>query len=160
MSQLESEPIFCSECQNEITVAKARMLGGRVLCPADLAKRSFLDRLRARRLPQDYRRRTGKVFQSLFASMAALMIVIGIVFIVKGDAVAPGARMPAPGVNREGDTAANEGTTAAAPLWEEDRTEAGVVMIVAGALVAIGGMFAGDVIDLLLDIRYQQRQQR
>ncbi len=157
MAQHENEPIFCSECQNEVAVQKARILDGRVLCPADLAKRPFLDRLRARKLPQDYRRRTGRVFQSLFASMAALMILIGVVFIIKKDVKRYGGPPRPVSAASTAERAAVEQAQAETTLWEEDRTEAGIVMIVAGALVAIGGMFAGDVIDLLLDIRYQQQ---
>lgn len=124
MSEREHEAIFCSECQNEVKVESARVLDGKVLCRADLAKRSFFERLRARKLPQDYRRRSGKTFHGMMTSIAALMLVVGVAFI-----------------------------------WKKDDLASGVWMIMASVLVAIAGMFVSDVIDLLLDIRDQLRQQ-
>ena len=77
MSQPESEPIFCTECQNEVKVEEARVLDGKVLCPADLAKKSLFAKMRARKLPQNYRRRSGRFFQRMVTSMAAFMLVVG-----------------------------------------------------------------------------------
>ncbi len=89
MPEREREPVFCSECQNEVKVEDARILDGKILCPVDLAKHSFFERLRARKLPQDYRRRSGKTFQSVLTSVAALLLVVGIAFIwQKGHLVA------------------------------------------------------------------------
>ena len=82
MPEREREPIFCSECQNQITkVETARVLDGSILCPADLRKRSFIDRIRARKLPEDFTRRGGVLFRSFFTSLAALMLVVGVAFI-------------------------------------------------------------------------------
>ena len=138
MSEHHAEPVFCSECQNEVAIEKARVLGGKVLCPTDLAKRSFLERLRARRLPQDYSRRSGRVFQSMMTSMAALILVLGIGFIIRA--------LLAMGNIPEGQK------------WPVEALLPGLLMILASALVAIAGMFAGDVIDLLMDIRDQQQR--
>jgi|GEM_PF-6122419 len=93
MSEREIEPIFCSECQNEMRVQDARTLDGKILCPADLAKHPLVDRMRARRLPEDYLRRGGAIFRSVFTSFAALMLVVGVAFIVKKDQLATGVWM-------------------------------------------------------------------
>jgi hypothetical protein len=172
MTQREQEPIFCTECQNEVKVEAARVLDGKILCPADLAKRPFLDRLRSRKLPQNYMRRSGKTFQGLFTSIAALMLVIGIAFIWKAQ-LSSGERpqgasgtTPAAGAANadEAARAAERSETALARVLASHEARqnvvSGVVMIVASALVAIAGMFAGDVIDLLLDVRDLQRSHR
>jgi hypothetical protein len=77
MTQRDAEPVFCSECQNEVKVESARMLDGHVLCPADLRKKPLFERMRARRLPEDARRRGGAVYKSFFTASAALMLVVG-----------------------------------------------------------------------------------
>ncbi len=86
MSQRESEPVFCSECQNEVDVSAARVLNGHVLCPADLGRRSMWERLRARKLPENEMRRGGGALRSFFLSLAALMLVVGVAFIWKDEA--------------------------------------------------------------------------
>jgi hypothetical protein len=128
MSEREVEPIFCTECQEEVNVNKARMLKGRILCPKDLAKLSFFDRLRARKLPEDASRRGGKAFQGMFTSLAALTFIVGIVFI-----------WPV----RSGATS-NLG--------------AGLPLILASIFLAFFGILVGDIVDILLDIFHQLRR--
>lgn len=123
MSERKAEPIFCSECQNEVDVHVARALDGEVLCRADLAKRPFLVKLRARKLPENHQRRSGRVFRSLFTSIAALMLVVGVVVNVRSENVA-----------------------------------GGVSIIFASVFVAVFGMLAGDILDVLLDIFDQLRR--
>jgi sterol desaturase/sphingolipid hydroxylase (fatty acid hydroxylase superfamily) len=127
MSQREAEPVFCGECQNEVKVESARAVDGQVLCAADLRKRPFLQRLRARKLPENVMRRGGTVFKSFFTMLAALMLVVGV-----------------------------------ALIWSEDPSKhsltAGVWMVMASMFVAFFGLFAGDAVDLLLDIFEQLRR--
>lgn len=123
MSEHQSEPIFCSECQNEVNVQEARVLDGKVLCRTDLTKRAFLAKLRARKLPENYQRRSGRLFRSLFTSIAALMLVVGVVLNVRSEDVA-----------------------------------GGVAIIFASGFVAVFGMLAGDLLDVLLDILDQLRR--
>jgi hypothetical protein len=94
MSEREAEPIFCSECQEEVAVDKARIVNGRVLCPHDFAKLSFFQRLGGRKLPENAARRAGRWFYGMFTSLAALMFVVGVAFIWKDAA----AKQPFPGV--------------------------------------------------------------
>lgn len=141
MSERETEPIFCSECQNEVKPANARFLHGHIICKADLAKRSFLERLRARRLPQDVTRRGGAAFRSLFTSLAALMFVVGIPFVWRVVHVTFFS-------NQDVTTIEAVRRAYLAP---------GVAMMFGSALVAVLGLLAGDIVDLLLDILDQLR---
>lgn len=142
MSERGIEPIFCSECQNEIKPENARLLHGQIVCKADLAKQPFVERLRARRLPQDVTRRGGASFRSLFTSLAALMFVVGVPFV---------ARVVGVTFFGHSDQATEEAVRRAylAP---------GVAFMFASALVAVFGLLAGDVVDLLLDILDQLRR--
>jgi len=88
----EQKPVFCSECQQEVKVEDARVLDGQVLCPRDLAKRGFFARMRARKLPGS-QRWSGKTFQSMFTSIAALMLVVGIALVWKEEQLASGVWM-------------------------------------------------------------------
>jgi len=83
MSERGVEPIFCSECQEEVSVDKAKIVNGRVLCPHDFAKLSFGQRLSGRKLPENAARRAGKWFSGMFTSLAALMFVVGVALIWK-----------------------------------------------------------------------------
>jgi hypothetical protein len=142
MSEHGIEPIFCSECQNEVKPANARLLQGHVLCKADLAKRSSLERLRARRLPQDLTRRGGATFRSLFTSLAALMFVVGLPFVWRVASVTFFG-------NQDATTVEAVRRAYLAP---------GVAMMFGSALVAVFGLLAGDIVDLLLDILDQLRR--
>ena len=93
MSERNSEPIFCSECQEEVKASNARMLDGKVLCKADLASKPFVARMRARKLAEDDKRWSGKGFQSAFTAIAALMLVVGVALIFKKDQLVPGIWM-------------------------------------------------------------------
>jgi len=157
----EVEPVFCSECQNPVDVSKARMLDGLVLCPKDLAKRGLFDRIRARKLPENYRRRSGGTFRSLFTSIAALMLVVGIAFVWKAKAQ---PQAPAGGPAAESspmETAeAAEDSPALLSAPGEYYLVSGISMMLAAVIVAISGTYAGDVLDLLLDISHELRHLR
>ena len=159
----EVEPVFCSECQNPVDVSKARMLDGEVLCPKDLAKRPFFDRLRARKLPQNYKRRSGRTFQSLFTSIAALMLVVGIAFVWKAKGE-PGVPKP-PAAAGAAEAAATEPAPGDILLGTGDASSeyyrvSGICMILAAVVLAISGTYAGDMLDLMLDISAELRHHR
>lgn len=154
----EVEPVFCSECQNPVDVSKARVLDGQVLCTKDLSKRSFFDRFRARKLPQNYKRRSGRTFRGLFTSIAALMLVVGIAFVWRAKQ-APSAVGPAPegiAVEAAADMPAPSLLNAPGQYY----LVSGICMILAAVIVAISGMFVGDALDLLLDISEELRHPR
>ncbi len=122
MSHREAEPIFCSECQEEVAINKARLVNGRVYCQKDLAKLPLLARLRARKLPEDATRRGGKATLGMFTSLAALTLVIGVAFIWpwKGEL--------------------------------ESRPSVGVPLILASVFFAFFGIVMSDLIDILIDV--------
>lgn len=156
----ELEPVFCGECQNSVGVSKARVLDGQVLCPKDLSKRSFFDRLRARKLPQNYKRRSGRTFRSLFTSIAALMLLVGIAFVwrAKQTPLPIGPVEGAAAVEAAADMTAPGPVLLSAP--DKQYLVSGICMILAGVIVAISGMFVGDALDLLLDISDELRHSR
>ena len=160
MSDLTSEPIFCTECQNEVKVEDARILDGRILCPADLGKKSFFDKVRARKLPQNYKRRSGRFFQSMFTSIAALMLVVGVVVTVGGVRGKRETAGPERAVVAETpDVSAEQQARAIAEEAKEDKETpvAGIMIIFAAVVTALFGVLAGDVVDLLLDVLDQLR---
>ena len=136
MPEREVEPVFCSECQNEVKVRDARILNGHILCPADMGKRSFFERMRARRLPDDARRRGGAVFRGFFTSLAALMFVVGIPFVWRV--------VQATFFGNEPD--------ATIEAVRRAYLAPGVALMFGSALIAVFGLLAGDIVDLLLDI--------
>jgi len=142
MPERKAEPIFCSECQNEVELKDARILNGQVLCPADLSKRRFFERMRARKLPEDARRRGGAVFRSFFTSLAALMFVVGIPFIWRVVKV----------------TFFGNNDDATIEAVRRAYLAPGVALMFSSALVAVFGLFAGDIVDLLLDIHDELRR--
>ncbi len=150
----EAEPVFCSECQNEVDVAKGRLVDGQVLCPADLAKRPFFDRLRARKLPENYKRRSGRTFQSLFTSIAALMLVVGIAFVWRAKTLPtppPRTLEPAAWEAVEGERPVTAPTPVVG-IPAQIYLIAGVCMLLGAIIIAVSGALAGDALDLLLDI--------
>ena len=156
MSERRAEPIFCSECQEEVRAENARLLDGAVLCRRDLATKGFFARLRARRLGETARRRGGKVFTGFFTSLAMLMLIVGIAFVWKQYAPATETGAPTMFVWNYGDV---DYQVSADVVFAADQRNlvAGVSLIIASIFTGFFGLLAGDVMDTLIDIFEQLR---
>jgi hypothetical protein len=157
MTERHAEPIFCSECQEEVRPENARILDGAILCRKDLASKGFFARLRARRLGETAHRRSGKVFTGFFTSLAMLMLVVGIAFAWKQDAPAGEGAAANTFVWRQGE-ATYQVSADVVFAARQQNLMVGVSLIIASIFTAFFGLFAGDTLDTLIDVFEQLRR--
>jgi hypothetical protein len=135
----------------------ARILDGAVLCRKDLATKGFFARLRARRLGETAHRRSGKVFTGFFTSLAMLMLVVGVAFAWKQYTPAGEGAAANTFIWRQGD-APYQVSADVVFAARQQNLMVGVLLIVASIFTAFFALFAGDTLDVLIDVFEQLRR--